>query len=238
MNPPKTRREERREATYAEIKSVARQQMAEFGTGSLSLRAIASEMRMTAPAIYRYFENRDALITELLVDAFSALADALEQTALAHVDDHAYHRLFAILMTYRGWAVANPTDFQLIYGNPIANYIAPRERTIPAVIRAFATIVGGVQDVMQTPQYTPKPPYDHVPEGVLGHIQTIIEADNYPTMPLPFYLGIVGWTQLHGIISLELYNHIQSTVGDVEAFYHGQMTNMIATFGVNPPTHT
>jgi len=235
MDTQKTRREERRESTHAEIKAIARQQMAQFGTGSLSLRAIATEMRMTAPAIYRYFENRDALITELLVDAFSALAESLEMTAQAHCDDHPYDRLFAVLMAYRGWAVANPTDFQLIYGNPIPDYTAPRERTVPAVIRAFAVIVGGIQDLMQTPQFTLKAPYDHVPEGVLGHIQNMIAEDGYPVSPLPFYLGILGWTQLHGIITLELYHHIQATIGDVEAFYRSQMTNMLITFGATAP---
>lgn len=232
---PKTRREERREATYAEIKAVARQQMIQFGTGNLSLRAIASEMRMTAPAIYRYFENRDALITELLVDAFSSLAEALEKTAQAHANDHPYHKLVAVLLTYRQWAVDNPADFQLTYGNPIPDYNAPREQTVPAVIRSFVVIVGCIQETMHTAQYTPRPPYDHIPEAVMGHIQRMIDEDGYPVMPMALYLGIVGWTQLHGIISLELYHHLQAVVGDVGTFYHAQMVNMLAGFGTVAP---
>lgn len=235
MTIQKTRREERREATYAEIKAVARQQMTQFGTGNISLRGIATEMRMTAPAIYRYFENRDALITELLVDAFSALAESLENTYKSHAHAHPYHRLVAVLMTYRAWSVQNPTDFQLIYGNPIPDYTAPRERTVPAVIRSFVVIVGSIQEVMQTPQYTPRAPYDHIPDSVRGHIQRMIEEDGYPVAPLALYLGVLGWTQLHGIISLELYHHLQAVVGDVEQFYQTQMINMLASFGTISP---
>lgn len=236
MDAPKTRREQRREATYAEIKAIARQQMTELGTGSLSLRAIANQMRMTAPAIYRYFENRDALITELLVDAFSSLAQALEQTAHAHAHDHPYHQLLAILHAYRAWAVNNPTDFQLTYGNPIPHYVAPRERTVPAVIRGFAVIVGAIQALIHTPQYTPKAPYDTIPAPMSVCIRRMIDEDGYPVEPMALYLGLSGWTQLHGIISLELYHHLQPVVGDVDAFYQTQMVNMLASFGATPPS--
>jgi AcrR family transcriptional regulator len=57
------RREQQRQSTLDEIKTVARRQMAREGTGALSLRAIAAEMGVTAPALYRYYANRDDLIT-------------------------------------------------------------------------------------------------------------------------------------------------------------------------------
>ena len=65
------------------IKAVARQQMAEHGTAGLSLRGIAREMGITAPAIYNYFPRLDDLITALIVDAFTALADAMEAAEAA-----------------------------------------------------------------------------------------------------------------------------------------------------------
>jgi len=36
----------------------------------------------------------------------------------------------------------------------------------------------------------------------------------------------VGWTRMHGIIMLELFNHIQPVVGDVAAFYRIQMEDL------------
>ena len=56
-----SRRDRLRTATYAEIKHLARRQMAENGAASLSLRNIAGQMGLTTPALYRYFANRDAL---------------------------------------------------------------------------------------------------------------------------------------------------------------------------------
>ena len=49
------------------IKDTAWKQLAEFGAPALSLRAIARELKITAPAIYNYFPNRDALVTALIV---------------------------------------------------------------------------------------------------------------------------------------------------------------------------
>src|SRR5688572_25739103 len=87
---PTPRRERQREATRAEIKAEARRQMAAEGPAGLSLRAIARALGLTAPALYRYFESRDALVTALIVDGYTGQAEALAG-ALAALppDDHA-----------------------------------------------------------------------------------------------------------------------------------------------------
>lgn len=36
---------------------------------------------MSGPALYRYFANRDELITELITDAYRSLADTFHATA-------------------------------------------------------------------------------------------------------------------------------------------------------------
>ena len=84
MSPrPKRELGRERSDTITQIKAVARQQMAEHGTAGLSLRGIAREMGITAPAIYNYFPRLDDLITALIVDAFTALADAMEAAEAA-----------------------------------------------------------------------------------------------------------------------------------------------------------
>ena len=42
------------------IKETAWRQIADYGAPALSLRAIARELKITAPAIYNYFPDRDA----------------------------------------------------------------------------------------------------------------------------------------------------------------------------------
>ena len=52
-------------------------QVAEGGAGSVSLNAIARAMGMSPAALYRYFASRDALLAELVVEAYGSLADAV-----------------------------------------------------------------------------------------------------------------------------------------------------------------
>ena len=49
------------------IKETAWRHIAEKGAAALSLRAIARQLKITAPAIYNYFPDRDSLVTSLIV---------------------------------------------------------------------------------------------------------------------------------------------------------------------------
>ncbi len=75
---PRKRREDVYEFTRTKILGAARQSMAERGAANLSLREIARSLDLSAPALYHYFASLDDLITALVLDAFTAMADALE----------------------------------------------------------------------------------------------------------------------------------------------------------------
>src|SRR6266545_499844 len=74
-----TRRERMRAATLDEIKQTARQLLIDDGPAAISLRAIAREMGMTAPALYRYFTSHEALLDGLGGDLKDELIGELEQ---------------------------------------------------------------------------------------------------------------------------------------------------------------
>src|SRR5215210_300073 len=57
------------------IKETAWKQIATYGAPALSLRAIARELKISAPAIYNYFPDREALVTALIVDAYTSFGD-------------------------------------------------------------------------------------------------------------------------------------------------------------------
>ena len=74
-----TRRERTRAATIEEIKQTALRLMHDQGTTDLRFSDIAREMGMTAPALYRYFGDRDELLTAMIVDAYDDLGDAVAE---------------------------------------------------------------------------------------------------------------------------------------------------------------
>ncbi len=74
---PRPRNNARRPDLQDEIKDIAWKQIAESGAATLSLRAVARELKIAAPSIYTYYRSRDDLVTALIVDAYNSLADAL-----------------------------------------------------------------------------------------------------------------------------------------------------------------
>src|SRR6266498_3555777 len=97
-----------RPATIEEIKTLARQQLAEQGPGALSLRAIARQMGTASSALYRYFASYEDLISALCVDAYTALADQASAARDTQPPDDPARQWWAICNAFRRWALDNP----------------------------------------------------------------------------------------------------------------------------------
>lgn len=229
-----TRREKLRESTIAEIKTLARQQMADSGTAGVSLNGIARSMEMSTPALYRYFASRDDLITALIVDAFTDMAETLEDASRSASLLPVGRRLFTTLLAYREWALVHPVDFQLIYGNPIPGYSAPDQITTPAAYRTFRVFLEILFAAYQQGLLSPLPEYQAVSPGF--HIALPPpEIAGVGTWPLPVMMvGMIGWTRMHGIITLELYHHTTPLLDDPGAFYRFEMENLVRQAGLSP----
>ena len=78
---PPTMRERYRAQVRGEVKQAALRQLAESGPAGLSISAIGKQLGVSGPALYRYFASRDELLTELVIDAYHDLADALRAAA-------------------------------------------------------------------------------------------------------------------------------------------------------------
>ena len=60
----------------SEIREAALRCFGRQGYRATSMRAIASELGWSAPALYRYYENKEALIAAVRAEGFRELADA------------------------------------------------------------------------------------------------------------------------------------------------------------------
>lgn len=227
-----TRRAEQREATAAEIKRVARRQMAERGAAALSLRAIAAEMGLTAPALYRYFPARDDLVTALIVDAYGALGDAIDaaQTAAPALDHRA--RFFAAARAYRRWAIDHRSEFDLIFGTPIPGYDAPPAVTVPVVRRAFHPLLAIPADAWSRGRL--HPPEPHPADGTDERLRRYLITEEI-AMPAPVLRVLLeGWSLMHGMITLEVLGHLPPILGDVAEMYETAIGSWIDRFGLHP----
>ncbi len=226
-----TRRERIHDNVREEVKAIARQHMAAQGTAAISLRAIARDMELSAPALYRYFPSRDDLLTALIVDAFNSQGEAMRQAVANSPAEQPLAQVAAFMLAYRTWALANPVDFQLIYGNPIPDYHAPIDITTPAARNAMSPGVMALQDALQSGALIPPAEYDHMPAEIRASIEAQISGYGNTISPMALYLAMIAWGHGHGLVMLELFGHLAPTVGNPAIFYTDQVQRLIRQMG-------
>jgi AcrR family transcriptional regulator len=230
MVMPRTRDPQSYEDMVSAIKAIARAQMSAEGTAALSLRGIAREMNVTAPALYRYFPSRDDLITALIVEGFNALAHALAVADTKHDCERYRDRAEEIFRAYRRFAHERPVDFQLIYGNPIPGYAAPKEITVPAVIGGFIAMSRVFVEAYNAGVLHPLP-VERLSPSVVAGVQQVIDINQAPTSVPVMYSVFAAWTKVHGVVMLELFHHLDQTVGDTGLFFENELSLLLDYLG-------
>jgi len=213
-----------------EIKAVARRHLATDGA-NLSLRAVARDMGMVSSALYRYFANRDELLTALIIDAYGSLGEAAE-AADASVTDRTdlTGRWNAICRSVRAWALANPAEYALIFGTPVPGYQAPMD-TVAAAVRTPAVLVGILADGYVSGAL--KPPPDVITDpGVREDLRRAV-SEIAPGLPESLLaLGMVGWVHLFGVLSFELFGQFNNVIEARDAFFDQHMRLIGRLIGV------
>src|SRR3954467_11394006 len=103
-SPLLSRRERARQATLDEIKATALDLMREQGTTDVRFTDIARAMGMTAPALYRYYGDREERLTALIADGYGVLGGRIADALALLAEDDVPGRWVAAATAYREWA--------------------------------------------------------------------------------------------------------------------------------------
>ena len=227
--PAATRRERLRASTLADIKTIARRHVTTTGAANLSLRAIARDHGMSAPALYRYYDSRDALITDLLVDCFTSLAEALEAARDAHPEDDLASRFAAAAFAYRDWSLAHPAEFTLVFGAPVPGYEVPDDGPMHPAGARFGQVF--LELIILAWMREPFPilgPEELDPDLVASLRQSCSDYEIPDEVPIGLLtLWLQGWGFLHGLISLEVFGHLAWVVPDGAGVFSAQVRTML-----------
>lgn len=197
--------------TVQEIKQLAMEQIRQGGPDAVSLSGIVREMSMSPAAFYRYFASRDALLADLVVDAYNELADAL--AGIEQGKSSATRHLDSVLRGTRTWALDHPNAYRLIFHSTIGSgeeFAA--DRLIPAASRSMTVIIHALAAATGQSDATPmndRPPANASVSETLRAWGDRSGLDEFSTGLLA--LALMTWTRLHGIISLELGGHLAAT---------------------------
>jgi AcrR family transcriptional regulator len=226
-SPAVSRRDRNRAATRTEIKQTALDLMRERGTTEVRFTDIARVMGLTPPALYRYYADRDELLTEMITDGYQDLAAALAAAG----ETYAGTRLQAVGFAYRAWALEDPQRFALIFGLPVPGYAAPQEGpTVEAAKRAMANLAAVVgsaaaDGTLGHPLITQVAPVlavelcerknypgfveGEVPDGsASSRPDGATELSQHEIAPATHQAMLTCWAGLHGFTCLEAYGHL------------------------------
>ena len=212
------RRKRLHDATRVEIKEVAWQQIARDGAAALSLRAIAKQLELTSPALYHYYPNRDALVNDLIEDAFHLLSTAVEQARDALPPGEHVKRFLSIGSAYSDWAHSYPQRYALIFGAPIPNYQPSMEAIQPAANRALGVLVNVIGEAWQAGAIHLPDYYQELTPLLRSQLEGWRQITGIVYPAQVFYLALIAWCRIHGIVSLELRQQFPPIADAAEVF--------------------
>lgn len=228
--PPQGIRARARAELLVDVSRIARTHLAESGAAGLSVRAIARELGLVSSALYRYYPSRDALLTQLIIEAYDELGEAVETAEAACNRDDLAHRYRTASHAVRDWAKANPNEYALIYGSPVPGYAAPDDTIDPAV--RVPAVLSRIAADMDPDNLLLRTSSDLAP-GLQRQFASIATALGQDVDPRVLLVGVTQWAQLFGMVSFELFGTFHNTFDDADDLFAAHVSLGLVAFGLS-----
>lgn len=231
-----TRRDRQRAATVAEIKAAARALLVEGGVTAVGLRAVARELGLSAPALYRYFASHEDLLAALTADLYDELTETLVRLRDEDPEADLGAKLFLVAGGLRDWALAHPAEFGLMFGSPVPDPTAPGHELTPhhqAAMRFGAVFKDLVAQVWHQQPF-PSPSEEELGPLLVGQLEE--KAGFFDGMPAgAVYLALNYWTRLYGLICMEVFGQLHWALDDAGAYFDAQLREIGEALGLDCP---
>ncbi|WP_227982570.1 TetR/AcrR family transcriptional regulator [Nocardia spumae] len=222
----------------ADIRRVARTLLVEQGPEAVTLRAIARDLGITAPALYRYYASRDDLVGALRSDICADLARELAGQVAALPEDGVV-QLFAICRGFRQWALAHAHEFTLVFASPAGDSTSAMRQFDEPFGRIFLEAAGR----LLTTYDIVTPPTDVIPtalrEDLIGFQTELLavlaeSGQKFPAEKLDLgvtYLMIQFWARLYGHVTLEVFGNYPMPVRNPDALFDATLADLARSIG-------
>jgi AcrR family transcriptional regulator len=235
-----SRRDRVRAATTEEIKQTARRILVVNGPDAVSLRAIARQMGMTAPALYRYFDSREDLIKHVVADIFTEAGDRVYGAidgARAVSDGDLTEMVVAACSAFRGWALDHRAEFGLIFGNPLPGIDLEHDDITSECGRKFGgTFLALIIELWRKHPF-PVPAVAEIDQGLREQLERYRDGlgVDLPLGVIVVYLRC--WVRLYGILSLEVFGHLSFALDDASPMFEYFLADTAPLLGLRylPP---
>lgn len=246
-----SRRERVRAATVDEIKAVALRLLVDEGPEAMTLRAIAREMGMTAPGLYRYFPSHDDLHKALVADTYDRLAAALvvARDGARQVKESeprmAGKPLVAVELVcaskaFRDWAAAHPREFSLVFGTPVPSLVHSDDDPAHAAGMRFGAVFIEIFLRLWAEHPFAVPADDTLPEALTEQLVAYradlagLFGDAAADLPLgAIVVFLESWVNLYGLVAMDVFNHLHFCLTDSEPFFETSLMAIGRRLGID-----
>jgi AcrR family transcriptional regulator len=235
---PVSRRDRVRADTVREIKETARRVLVDQGVDGLALRAVAREMGMTAPALYRYFSSREDLVENVVADLYDELTDVLESVRDAADPAVPGFQLLSVARAFRTWATTHHAEFGLLFGSAgervlkVEEMHGPGERPPQVASRRFGGVFAELVARIYLEQGFPTPSDEQIEPALQVQLQEWCTK-----LPVALPLGVMSvflscWIRLYGMVCMEVFGHLRFALDDAEPMFEAELKALGEVLGV------
>ncbi|HEY2506192.1 MAG TPA: TetR/AcrR family transcriptional regulator [Streptosporangiaceae bacterium] len=238
-----SRRDRVRAATAQEIIQTARRLLVQQGPEAVSLRAIAREMGMTAPALYRYFASHEDLLRHLVADIFTEIAEhvrtAIGAAGEAAEPERSEAEVMAVKMIagcqeFRAWALQHVPEFSMLFGSPVPGLDAAlHDDPIAYCGREFGQVFLDLFSNLYRRRPFDIPADDEIQPSLRDQLARYRENSgaDLPLGALQTFLRC--WVLLYGTVSLEVFGHLKFALDDAAPMFELMLASMAPMIGLD-----
>jgi AcrR family transcriptional regulator len=243
--PAPSRRDRLRAATIEEIIQTARRLLVASGPKAMSLRAIAGEMGMTAPGLYRYFDSYEELHRHVCASIFTELGADIHQAIQAagvpagegpgHTAAKLTVKMVAACREFRRWALNHQAEFGLLFGVPLPGLDDGRyDIADECALEVAGTFFALFLELWNAGPF-PVPADEEIDPGLrddLGRYRDALGTD----IPVGAVLTFLRcWTVLYGAVAMEVFGHMRFALEDAAPMFEFTLADLAALVGLRYP---
>ena len=232
-----SRRDRVRAETFREIRQTARRVLVDQGVDGLALRAVAREMGLTAPALYRYFDSREDLVEHVVADLYGELTDVLEAARDAAHPATPGVQLLETSRAFRAWATTHHAEFGLLFGNAAERVLDPTElhghgdRPAQLAGQRFGGVFAELVARIYFEQGFPVPAEDELDPALQEQLRTWCAA-----LAVTLPLGVLSvflscWIRLYGMVCMEVFGHLRFALEDAQPMFEAELRGLAGVLG-------
>ncbi|MFD7655892.1 TetR/AcrR family transcriptional regulator [Actinosynnema sp. NPDC059797] len=241
-----TRRERLRAETERDIRRQARALLVERGRDAVTLRAIARELGITAPALYRYYDSREDLLLKLADDICTDLATELDAGLRDLPPDDVAAQVYAVCRGFRRWALGHPQEFALVFASTEAR-IGSCEAGAAGQVgdqfgRVFLQVAGKLIAAHPlTPEVAEDVPAElHADLAAFRQVlAATVHEQGVEVDESALTLGAVhriaqSWVRLYGHVALEVFGRFPFAVANPGPLFDSMLADLLGDMGLPP----